>query len=111
MVTLTGGALAWDAFLLGSFALLLVAIRSAWTGSRVPKGSYRLGLSKTEPPGFVDLCFLLVVLLGLRLPPGPPGKPIMGNAGDMPNEQEWETFSKWAKIYGVFHINMSGRHF
>lgn len=29
----------------------------------------------------------------------------MGNAGDMPNEQEWETFSKWAKTYGSFRVD------
>jgi hypothetical protein len=25
----------------------------------------------------------------------------MGNATDMPSEQEWNTFSQWAKVYGL----------
>ncbi|KAF8576736.1 cytochrome P450 [Ramaria rubella] len=48
--------------------------------------------------------------IGLRLPPGPPGKFIMGNAGDLPSEQEWLTFSKWAKIYGdLVYVNIFGQ--
>jgi hypothetical protein len=35
-----------------------------------------------------------------RLPPGPPGWPLMGNIGDFPKEDRWITFSKWAEQYG-----------
>ncbi|KIJ48711.1 hypothetical protein M422DRAFT_162333, partial [Sphaerobolus stellatus SS14] len=35
-----------------------------------------------------------------RLPPGPKGRLIIGNALDMPMSKEWETYSKWAKEYG-----------
>ena len=38
---------------------------------------------------------------GFRLPPGPPGTLILGNAADMPTENEWLTFSNWAKTYGT----------
>ncbi|KIJ57190.1 hypothetical protein M422DRAFT_23283 [Sphaerobolus stellatus SS14] len=37
---------------------------------------------------------------GVRLPPGPPGKWLVGNMADMPKEHEWETYTKWAKEYG-----------
>lgn len=36
------------------------------------------------------------------LPPGPPGHPIIGNLLEWPNGKEWETFTEWAKIYGVY---------
>jgi hypothetical protein len=37
------------------------------------------------------------------LPPGPKGLPLVGNAADMPAEQEWKTFAQWGDIYGPFH--------
>ncbi|KIJ25581.1 hypothetical protein M422DRAFT_193309 [Sphaerobolus stellatus SS14] len=46
---------------------------------------------------------------GLRLPPGPPGKPIIGNALDMPTIREWETYARWAKEYGeIVYVNILG---
>ncbi|KIJ41822.1 hypothetical protein M422DRAFT_255142 [Sphaerobolus stellatus SS14] len=48
---------------------------------------------------------------GLRLPPGPPPKPIIGNALDMPKYLEWETYEKYTKQYGeIFHLNVFGTH-
>ncbi|KIJ28821.1 hypothetical protein M422DRAFT_189274 [Sphaerobolus stellatus SS14] len=46
--------------------------------------------------------------LGLRLPPGPSPKPIIGNALDMPKYFEWETYAKYAKQYGK-HNNISSK--
>ncbi|KIJ23526.1 hypothetical protein M422DRAFT_275879 [Sphaerobolus stellatus SS14] len=49
---------------------------------------------------------------GLRLPPGPPGLPIIGNLFDMPKRRAWLTFARWGKEYGdlvyvkVLGINM-----
>ncbi|KIJ28806.1 hypothetical protein M422DRAFT_269857 [Sphaerobolus stellatus SS14] len=48
---------------------------------------------------------------GLRLPPGPSPKPIIGNALDMPKYLEWETYAKYAKEYGeIFYLNVFGTH-
>ncbi|KIJ39738.1 hypothetical protein M422DRAFT_257332 [Sphaerobolus stellatus SS14] len=46
---------------------------------------------------------------GLRLPPGPSPKPIIGNALDMPKYFEWETYAKYAKHYGeIFYLDVFG---
>ncbi|KAF8588294.1 cytochrome P450 [Ramaria rubella] len=37
---------------------------------------------------------------GLRLPPGPPGLPVIGNFFDIPKEREWEAPTRWARKYG-----------
>ncbi|GJJ06136.1 hypothetical protein Clacol_000325 [Clathrus columnatus] len=37
---------------------------------------------------------------GLRLPPGPPRWPLIGNLLDIPREKQWKTFDAWAKTYG-----------
>ncbi|KAF8506214.1 cytochrome P450 [Gautieria morchelliformis] len=49
--------------------------------------------------------FLLVVERnhipkGAHLPPGPPGKAIIGNVYDAPKEHQWRTYTNWAKQYG-----------
>jgi hypothetical protein len=36
-----------------------------------------------------------------RLPPGPPGLPLIGNALQMPTQHEWLTFTTWGKTYGL----------
>ena len=51
-------------------------------------------------PHVLDL-HQLTPVSGARLPPGPRGWPIVGNVTDMPKQQEWVTFSKWAKHYGA----------
>ena len=35
----------------------------------------------------------------LPLPPGPKGRPVIGNLLDMPKEFEWETYMQWSKDY------------
>ncbi|KAF8574681.1 cytochrome P450 [Ramaria rubella] len=46
----------------------------------------------------------------LPLPPGPPGRPWVGNAADMPKHHEWETVDQWRKIYGdVVYVNSFGQ--
>ncbi|GJJ06884.1 hypothetical protein Clacol_001080 [Clathrus columnatus] len=48
---------------------------------------------------------------GLRLPPGPPRKPIIGNLTDMPHYRQWETFKKWHELYGdMVYLNVLGKH-
>ena len=44
---------------------------------------------------------------GLRLPPGPPRLPLIGNALDIPKHYEWETYAKWAKKYGKILSQLS----
>ncbi|KAF8518587.1 cytochrome P450 [Gautieria morchelliformis] len=47
---------------------------------------------------------------GLRLPPGPPRKFLLGNVLDMPTQQEWVTYSQWAKQYGdLVYLNVLGQ--
>ncbi|KAF9043017.1 putative monooxygenase [Panaeolus papilionaceus] len=44
-----------------------------------------------------------------RLPPGPKGWPILGNALDVPKETPWLTFADWGKKYGdVMYMNVLG---
>ena len=52
-------------------------------------------------PHIFDLHHWLTPVSGVRLPPGPRGWPIVGNVTDMPKQQEWVTFSKWARDYGA----------
>ncbi|KAF8513269.1 cytochrome P450, partial [Gautieria morchelliformis] len=42
-----------------------------------------------------------------RLPPGPPGRLILGNLTDMPTQHEWKTYGEWANKYGrLVHIKV-----
>ncbi|EJD42946.1 cytochrome P450 [Auricularia subglabra TFB-10046 SS5] len=58
------------------------------------------------------LCVLIgaaVVLFGRRrrhslpLPPGPPRHPILGNARDVPETDQWIAFARLGKLYGTIH--------
>ncbi|KIJ36847.1 hypothetical protein M422DRAFT_178866 [Sphaerobolus stellatus SS14] len=76
---------------------------------------YRLLSKPRVPKGELVHIFpyqnILLKELGLRLPPGPPPKPIIGNALDMPKYLEWETYAKYAKQYGeIFYLNVFGTH-
>ncbi|KIJ29089.1 hypothetical protein M422DRAFT_269611 [Sphaerobolus stellatus SS14] len=47
----------------------------------------------------------------LPLPPGPKPLPIIGNALDMPQSRDWETYTEWGRKYGdVVHVNALGQH-
>ncbi|KAJ7750812.1 cytochrome P450 [Mycena metata] len=46
----------------------------------------------------------------LLLPPGPPGKPIIGNALDIPVHNAWHKASQWAKQYGdIVYVDAVGQ--
>ncbi|KIJ31652.1 hypothetical protein M422DRAFT_266684 [Sphaerobolus stellatus SS14] len=48
---------------------------------------------------------------GLKFPPGPSPKPLIGNLLDFPMTREWETYHEWAQKYGeLVHINVLGKH-
>jgi hypothetical protein len=60
---------------------------------------------------FVDVGLVTLALYFLKniltpapktrsLPPGPKGLPLLGNAADMPTQQEWKTFSDWGRVHG-----------
>lgn len=36
-----------------------------------------------------------------RLPPSPPGDPIIGHARMIPPDQPYKVYAKWAKTYGM----------
>ena len=36
-----------------------------------------------------------------KLPPGPPGLPLLGNTLQLRGEEKWMLFSAWRKAYGV----------
>ncbi|EKM59174.1 uncharacterized protein PHACADRAFT_249435 [Phanerochaete carnosa HHB-10118-sp] len=46
-----------------------------------------------------------------RLPPGPKGLPIIGNAFDIPVGHEWVTYAKWSCEYGsdIIYLNIAGQ--
>lgn len=63
-----------------------------------------------------------------RLPPGPKGVFLLGNALQMPREREWLTYAKWSEKYGsclvqlkfetsygligdLVYLNLLGQHF
>ncbi|KAI0297641.1 cytochrome P450 [Russula brevipes] len=51
----------------------------------------------------------LGILLGLILPPGPRGYPIIGNALEL-RSQQWLKFTEWRKQYGdVIYLNAAGQ--
>ena len=37
-----------------------------------------------------------------HIPPGPKGYPIIGNLLDVPQKQEWLTYSRWADKWGRY---------
>ena len=46
---------------------------------------------------------------GSRLPPGPPGKPLVGNLLDIPAKHSWLQFKKWSDQYGpVMSLSLAG---
>ncbi|EJT97960.1 cytochrome P450 [Dacryopinax primogenitus] len=47
-----------------------------------------------------------------RLPPGPPGYPVIGNLLDLPKEEDWLRFSEWQKVYGdIVYVTALGKKF
>ncbi|KAJ2915834.1 hypothetical protein MD484_g4605, partial [Candolleomyces efflorescens] len=45
-----------------------------------------------------------------KLPPGPPGMPVVGNVADMPKEKEWLTFAEWGRKFGgICSVSLMGR--
>lgn len=47
---------------------------------------------------------------GTSSPPGPPGKPLVGNLLDIPPIHSWFQFLKWSQEYGpLYQLNLAGR--
>lgn len=44
-----------------------------------------------------------------RLPPSPPGDPIIGHARVVPLEFAWETFYSWKKLFGEIILKIEMR--
>lgn len=46
---------------------------------------------------------------GSRYPPGPPGKPLVGNLLDIPKQHSWLQFKKWADEHGpLMRLTLAG---
>ncbi|KAF8989959.1 cytochrome P450 [Cyathus striatus] len=68
----------------------------------------------------LSLCLLATFLLHFirgrnqnrtKLPPGPPGLPLIGNVLQISKGKTWLTFSKWNDEYGpIIHLNLAGQH-
>ena len=74
-------------------------------------------LSSLSPiAGLVGLAVIYVVntivrgiLTRRKLPPGPPGVPILGNIWDVKGKA-WLQYTEWARTYGpIFSLNMAGQ--
>ena len=53
--------------------------------------------------GALLLCYIFHVKKQSTRPPLPPGPkplPFIGNMMDMPNDKIWETYIRWAEVYG-----------
>lgn len=47
---------------------------------------------------------------GTRLPPGPPGRPVVGNLLEIPPKHSWLRFKEWSDQYGpVMRLNIGGK--
>ncbi|KAF8661211.1 hypothetical protein AX16_001491 [Volvariella volvacea WC 439] len=59
----------------------------------------------------LSLLFLSYRRRRLSLPPGPKGRPLIGNVGDLPKSHEWRTYEKWARKYNsdVLYLNLAGK--
>nr|BAL05104.1 cytochrome P450 [Phanerodontia chrysosporium] len=68
---------------------------------------------------YLGISILLVAALVLhyflrkkryRLPPGPKGLPILGNALDLPAKHEWLAYAKWGQECGsdIIYLNLAG---
>ena len=47
---------------------------------------------------------------GSTYPPGPPGKPLVGNLPEIPEKHSWLKFKEWSDQYGaLFRFNVAGK--
>lgn len=58
---------------------------------------------------FISLSPKRLLPKGSRYPPGPPGKPLVGNLLDIPKQHSWLQFKKWADQYGpLMRLTLAG---
>ena len=58
-----------------------------------------LGVATTVLGGLL-FYYVLSLAKRKRLPPGPRGLPVIGNAHQMPTQTPWLVFAEWRKTYG-----------
>ena len=84
----------------------------------VPRASTILPLSSSSVIAALAGLFVVYIANSLvrgaltrrKLPPGPPGLPILGNLWDVKGKA-WIQYTEWARTYGpIFSLNMAGEH-
>ncbi|PBK63903.1 cytochrome P450 [Armillaria solidipes] len=77
-------------------------------------------LNPADIAAFLLVCIVLylwvrnikykLISRGLPLPPGPPGKPLVGNLLDIPTQYPWIRFTEWKKRFGdIVYVEAVGR--
>jgi hypothetical protein len=54
--------------------------------------------------GYLSWRYLTAKRSALPKPPGPKGKPLIGNVLDLPKEYEWLEYKELAKKYGAYSL-------